>query len=248
MLNKPVAIFDLETTGLSTANDRIIEIGILKVHPDGTKETFSSLVNPQVDIPQIVTEITGITNDHVKDSPTFRDIAEEVYEFMRDCDLCGFNSNKFDIPLLIEEFKRACIKFLTDNRALIDVCYIFKMKERRNLENAYRFYCNKELENAHSAMADLQATWEVLNEQVKRYPDLIMDSQVLHDASKDENSVDLAEKLAKDKDGNVCINFGKHKGVPVHEIAKTEPSYLKWILNADFTDDTKNHLRKIFNG
>ena len=205
---------------------------------------YETLINPKIDIPSIITEITKIDNDTVKDAPTFKEISEEFYEFLNGCDLCGYNSNNFDVPLLVAEFKRCVIKFNLDNRALIDVCFIFKDKERRNLQNAYKFYCNENLENSHTAMADLQATWKILQEQIRRYPELSLDSDNLHGASRNPLSVDLANKLKLDFKGFVCINFGKHKGKRVVDLLISEPNYIKWILESDFTDDTKNHLRK----
>ena len=248
MLNKPLCVFDLETTGLNLEKDKIIEIGILKINPTGENELYETYVNPKMDIPEIVTHLTGISNETVSDAPTFKEIAEEVYEFMKDSDLCGYNSNAFDVPILVAEFRRAVIKFNLDNRALIDVCYIFKSKERRNLANALKFYCDEELKNSHTAMADLQATWKILQEQVRRYPELSLDAEVLHNASKNEKSVDLANKLILDDDGFVCINFGKHKNKRVVDLMINESSYLKWMLESDFTEDTKRHLKEVING
>ena len=245
MLKKPLVVFDLETTGLNLQQDKIIEIGILKINPTGDNELFQSYINPKMDIPEIVTDITGIDNETVKDAPTFKEVADEVYELIGDSDLCGYNSNAFDIPILTAEFKRSVIKFNLDNRALIDVCYIFKSKERRNLANAFKFYCDEDLKNSHSAMADLQATWKILQEQVRRYPELSLDSEVLHKASKDESSVDLANRLKMDREGFVCINFGKHKNKRVVDLMISEPNYIKWILDSDFTEDTKSYLKKI---
>ena len=169
-------------------------------------------------------------------------------ELVSDSDLAGYNSNKFDIPLLSSELKRVGENLDLRGKALIDVCYIFKSKERRNLANAYKFYCGEKLENSHTAMADLQATWKILQEQVRRYPDLSLDAEVLHNASKDASQVDLAGKLTKDKAGNVCINFGKHKGKTLVNLKATEPNYLKWILDSDFTQDTKNYIEQIYIG
>lgn len=246
MLKKPLCVFDLETTGLNVEQDRIIEIGILKVNPTGENELYETKVNPKIPIPAIVTELTGITDDDVKDAPTWKDIAEEVYAFIGDSDLCGYNSNRFDIPFLQNEFKRDCIKFNLDNRALIDVCYIFKSKERRNLANAYKFYCGEILENSHTAMADLQATWKILQEQVRRYPELSLDAEVLHDASKDAKQVDIAGKLVKNEAGEICINFGKHKGKTLEYMKVNELDYLRWIIDTDFTDDTKKYIKKVY--
>lgn len=245
MLKKPLVIFDLETTGLNTEQDRIIEVGALKINPSGDNELFQSYVNPKMDIPLIVTDITGIDNDTVKDAPTFKEISEELYEFMNGCDFAGYNSNKFDIPLLVAEFKRSVIKLNLDGRALIDACYIFKSMERRNLANALKFYCGEDLKNSHSAIADLQATWQVLQEQIRRYPNLSLDADVLHRASKDESSVDLANKLTRDSEDFVCINFGKHKGKRIVDLMINEAKYLKWVMDSDFSEDTKKHISKI---
>jgi DNA polymerase-3 subunit epsilon len=240
---KPLAIFDLETTGLSIENDRIVEIGILVVKNEMETNQFHALINPEVNIPEQASAIHNITNEVVKDAPTFKEIANDLYEILVDADLCGYNSNNFDVPFLVNEFARCGINFDVSNKALIDPCYIFKNKERRTLAGAYKFYCNRTLENAHSSIPDLLATWEVLQSQVSRYSDLSWDTAVLHEASNDPFKIDIAGKLRYDNDGFETITFGKHKGRRCIEIFNETPDYFDWILNSDFAPDTKNHVR-----
>jgi DNA polymerase-3 subunit epsilon len=247
ILKRPLIIFDLETTGLNIANDRIVEIGALIINPDNSTELYQTYINPEVDIPKQASDIHGITNDMVKDSPTFKDVSKELFDIFDNADLGGYNSNMFDVPFLVSEFKRAGLLYNISNRALIDACYIFKKKERRNLEGAYKFYCNAKLENSHSAVADLKATWLVLQEQIKRYDDLSFDVNVLHRASNDEATIDLAGRMKMDMEGFACMNFGKYKGQRICDLVLTNPDYFDWMLSSDFTDDTKNHLKSILN-
>ena len=244
-LKRPLIVFDLETTGLNTSIDRVIELGALVIDVHGNSVTHQSYINPEMDIPEESTAINGITNEMVKDAPTFKELSEELYELFNDADLCGYNSNKFDIPMLLAEFKRAGLNYDITNRALIDACHIFRTKERRTLEGAYWFYCNKSLKNSHSAVHDLMATWEVLQAQVSKYDDLTMDIEVLHNASNDSDSVDLEGKIKIDKKGFEIINFGKHRGKRICDLFIESPSYFDWILSTDFNDDTKTHLKRI---
>ena len=241
----PLAIFDLETTGLDVNNDRIVEIGILIIKNEMETSQYNTLVNPEIKIPDVATEIHKISNDDVQDAPTFKTIAGELFDLLKDADLCGYNSNTFDVPLLIAEFKRTGYTFDVSQKKLIDPCYIFKNRERRTLAGAYKFYCNRTLENAHSSMPDLLATWEVLQSQVQRYPDLSWDMEILHEQSGDPFQIDIGGKLRYDSNNVECINFGKHKGKRIVDIFNSNPDYLEWILKSDFSDDTKNHLKTI---
>jgi DNA polymerase III subunit epsilon len=246
-LKRPFIIFDLETTGLNTQTDRIVEVGALIIYPNGENKIYQTYVNPECEIPKRASDVHNITNDKVVDSPTFKQIAKELFDMFDSADIGGYNSNRFDIPFLVCEFKRAGFNFDITTRALIDACYIFKQKERRTLEGAYAFYCNKKLENSHSAVVDLKATWEVLQEQIKRYDDLSFDVNVLHKASNDESSIDLAGKMVMDMEGFACINFGKHKGKRICDLVLEFPDYFDWMLKSDFNDNTKTHLRNILN-
>lgn len=245
-LKRNLIVFDLETTGTNTYSDRIVEIGALVIEPNGRTSTYNTLVNPEMPIPSGATKIHGISDEDVKDAPTFRDIKDEVFELFNDADLCGYNSNNFDIPLLVNEFKRFDIEFDLMNRFMLDACYIFKTKQRRDLTSAYKFYLGKQLENSHSAMADLMATFEIIREQANRYPDLEWDMEVLHNASRDGNNVDLSGKLVYNENGEACINFGQWKGQPVKRVIATDPNYIEWMLKkGDFPRDTRNHLKAI---
>lgn len=221
-LTKPIAIFDLETTGVQTSSDRIVEICIHKVWPNGKSETRTHRINPGIPIPLKTTAIHGISDLDVKDEPTFEVLAPNLYIFLNDCDLGGFNSNRFDIPLLVEEFHRVGYDFDVSKRNLIDVQNIFHKMEQRTLVAAYAFYCGKELSNAHSAQADTLATFEVLEAQLIKYPQLGKDAKSLNDFSRMHNSVDLAARFVKNEDDITVFNFGKHKGKPVAEILKKD--------------------------
>jgi DNA polymerase-3 subunit epsilon len=244
-LTKPIAFFDLETTGVDVAKDRIVEIAVLKVYPGGDKEMKTKIVNPEIPIPKEISAIHGITNEMVKDKPTFKEIAAELYQFIEGCDLAGYNSNKFDIPLLAEEFLRAEIDFDISKRRLIDVQTIFHKMEKRTLSAAYKFYCNKDLENAHSAGADTEATFEILNAQIERYDELKNDVDFLSEFSRHHKFADLMGRIVFNKDGVEVFNFGKHKGKPVEEVLEKEPAYYHWMMNGDFPLYTKKVLTQI---
>ncbi|MES2628318.1 MAG: 3'-5' exonuclease [Bacteroidota bacterium] len=246
-LERPIAFFDLETTGTNIVSDRIVEIAIVKIQPDQSKETYSKRVNPEMLIPEASSAIHGITNKDVALSPTFEQLAPEIFEFLKGCDLGGFNSNRFDIPLLVEEFLRYGFDLEVENRKLVDVQAIFHRMEERTLSAAYRFYCDKNLENAHSAEADAVATYEILEAQLDRYGDKIQSSvEFLHEFSKrNSRTLDIAGRFALNDKDVPCFNFGKHKGKPVKEVFELEPGYYGWMLQAEFALDTKNVLKKI---
>lgn len=241
-LDKPFVFIDLETTGINVATDRIIEISMLKILPGGNQEIKTYRINPGIPIPADSTAIHGITNADLKDAPRFEKVATEIRDFIGNADLGGYNSNKFDIPLLIEEFLRADIGF-DDERRYVDVMRIFTLMEKRTLEAAYKFFCNKELENAHSAEADVKATYEVLLGQIDRYKDdLKNDISFLHEFSKDGDFVDTGRRMIY-KDGKEYFNFGKYNGRLVEEIYQKEPQYFDWIINNDFPLHTKLKLK-----
>lgn len=244
-LKKPLCVFDLETTGLQITKDRIVQIAIIKILPDGSKKDLNFIVNPEMVIPQEVIDIHGITNERAAKSPTFKELAPQIISFIGDSDLAGFNSNKFDIPVLAEEFLRVNAKFDLSQRAFIDVQNIFHKMEQRTLVAAYKFYCGKTLENAHDAMYDTIATWEVLEKQIEQY-ELNTNVQALADLSRAGNHkiLDMAGRIALNENNEVVYNFGKHKGKTIENIAKTEPGYYGWMLEADFPLYTKSILRK----
>lgn len=244
-LKKPIAFFDLETTGISIVNDRIVEIGIYRVNVDNSKEERRYLVNPTVPIPIEAAAIHGIYDKDVADAPTFAELAQELFEFLNPCDLSGFNSNRFDVPLLVEEFLRCEMNFSLDNRNLIDVRNIFVMHERRSLTAAYQFYCNKDLENAHSAMADVMATYEVFMAQMERYDDMVDDMDEINKISRtDLNQIDTAARLVM-KGGKACFNFGKYKDQAVADVLQKDAGYFGWIMRSDFPRHTKQKLKEI---
>jgi len=244
-LTKPICFFDLETTGINISKDRIVEISILKVFPNGKEESKTWLVNPEMTIPQEVIEIHGITNEDVADKPTFNTLAKDVYNMIKDSDLGGFNSNRFDIPLLAEEMLRADIDFDMKNRLAVDVQTIFHKMERRTLVAAYKFYCDKNLEGAHSAEADTNATYEVLKAQIAKYDEVENDTKFLAEFSSRKKFADFAGFIAFNKEGVECFSFGKHKGKLVTEVLEKEPGYFGWLLNADFPLYTKKVLTAI---
>jgi len=244
-LSKPIAFFDLETTGVNIAKDKIVEVFVLKVMPNGDKHEYYSLVNPKIPIPAETSAIHGITDEKVANEPTFFKIAFELNDFLADCDLAGFNSNYFDIPLLKEEFYRVGIDFNADNRQKVDVFKIFTKMEPRDLSSAYKFYCGKNLEDAHTAKADVYATYEILEAQISKYEGKIEnDIAKLNDFTADGNFVDSGRRFIKDK-GVVKFNFGKHKGKPVTEVLKKEPMYYDWMMKSEFLLDTKQKLKEI---
>ncbi|HHX31225.1 MAG TPA: 3'-5' exonuclease [Bacteroidales bacterium] len=245
-LSNPLVFFDLETTGINITRDRIVEISILKIHPNGKEEKKTRRINPEMPIPPESTAIHGITDDDVKDCPTFKQVAKSFADFLEGCDMAGFNSSRFDVPLLTEEFLRAGVDFDASKRKFIDVQIIFHRKEQRTLEAAYAFYCNKKLDNAHSAEADVLATYEVLKSQLDRYSDLENDVNFLSkEYSSFNNNVDLAGRIILNDKGVEVFNFGKHKGKSVTEIFKKEPSYYSWMMDGDFPLNTKQVLTKI---
>jgi DNA polymerase-3 subunit epsilon len=244
-LTKPICFFDLETTGINITSDRIVEISILKVHPNGKEERHTWLVNPEMQIPEGVTAIHGISNEDVADKPTFKTLAKEIHNLIKDSDLGGFNSNRFDIPLLAEEMLRADVDFEMKNRHSVDVQTIFHKMEQRTLSAAYKFYCDKNLDGAHSAEADTNATYEVLKAQIERYDELENDTKFLAEFSSRKKFADFAGFLIYNKEGLECFSFGKHKGKLVTEVLEKEPGYFGWILNADFPLYTKKVLTAI---
>lgn len=244
-LTKSICFFDLETTGISIVNDRIVEISILKIQKNSQEISKTWLVNPTIPIPKVVSSIHGITDEMVKDQPTFKDLADEIFSFMKGCDLAGFNSNKFDVPMLAEEFIRVEKDLDVSKIKLIDVQNIFHKKEKRTLSAAYKFYCNKNHDNAHSSMSDTRATYEVLLAQLDKYEDLEQNVDFLSKFSTQKKFVDLAGFIYLSSDLKPTFSFGKYKGKKVEEIIQTDPGYFSWILNADFPRYTKNVLNKI---
>ncbi len=244
-LKRPLVFIDLETTGINVSNDRIVEISALKVNPNGIEQWLTTLVNPGIPIPQKVTAIHGISDSDVAEAPSFREIAKTLTSFLEGCDLAGFNAMKFDIPVLAEEFLRANVDFNFRKRKYIDVQVIFHKKEQRTLEAAVRFYCKRELEDAHSAKADTAATYEVLKAQLDTYTDLENDVDKLAEFSSFNNNVDFAGRIILDENGIETFNFGKHKGRRVDEVFREEPSYYSWMMNGDFPLYTKKILTEI---
>ena len=272
-LKKPLVIFDLETTGLDLVKDRIIQISYIKVSPNGEEERGDQLVNPEKPIDPMITQLTGISNDDVKDKPTFKQLAQTLANKFAGCDFAGYNSNHFDIPLLAEEFLRAGIDFDFSKCRLIDACSIFRKMERRNLAAAYKFYCGRNMEDdfeAHRADQDTEATYRVLMGQLDKYapganedPEKVLDNDKdqLAECSKTNNNVDFAGRIVwgevKDRNGNPVLdkdgnpklvevfNFGKHKGLPVADVLHIDPGYYSWILSGDFTYNTKQVLTRI---
>lgn len=246
-LSKPLAVIDIECTGMNLSTDRIVEIAIVKIMPDGRKLVKRKLLNPEVPIPPSQTEIHGITDEMVKDAPTFRQAANEIRQFIDNSDLAGYNSNRFDVPMLVEEFLRISLEIDFRNRKLIDVQKIFHTMEQRTLSAAYKFYCNGVLENAHSAEADANATWEVLQSQIQKYPQLglTLDS-VLKCIGEETNMVDFARRMVIEN-GREVFNFGKHKGRAVTDVLKAEPQYYDWMMKGEFPLHTKQKLTEVFN-
>lgn len=244
-LNKPLAFFDLETTGINVTKDRIVEISVLKVMPDGTEIIKSWRINPGIPIPDKASKIHGIYDADVADKPGFAIVGKEINQFIDNSDLAGYNSNKFDVPLLVEEFIRADIDFDVKKRKLIDVQVVFFKKEPRTLGAAYRFYCNKELENAHSAEGDVLATYEVLKAQIEKYDDLKNDVSQISKFSSQINSADFAGMVLYNDQNKEIFNFGKHKGETVESIFEKEPGYYNWIMNSDFPLYTKKVLTSV---
>jgi DNA polymerase-3 subunit epsilon len=244
-LVNPLVFFDLETTGINISKDRIVEISILKVSPNGKEESKTRRINPEMPIPLESTKIHGITDEDVKDCPVFKEIAKSLASLIEGCDLAGFNSNRFDIPLLVEEFLRAGVDIDLNKRKFIDVQTIFHKMEQRTLAAAYKFYCDKDLDNAHSAEGDTTATYEVLKAQLDRYPDLQNEVKYLSEFSSFTNNVDFAGRMIYNSKKEEVINFGKYKGRLVTEVLHSDPAYYTWIMNGDFTLNTKKMLTEI---
>ena len=244
-LTRPLVFFDIESTGLIIGIDRIVEISILKLMPDGSKQIKTRRVNPERPIPPEVSKIHGIFDADVANEPTFKAIANSLSQFIGNGDLAGYNSNKFDVPLLVDEFIRANVDFDMKNRRMIDVQNIFHKMEQRTLAAAYKFYCSKEIVNAHSAEADITATFEVFEAQLERYPDLKPDVDFLHEFSSMNQNVDLAGRIIFNEKKQEVFNFGKHKGKTVAEIFAKEPSYYDWMMQGDFPAETKQVLTSL---
>jgi len=244
-LSRPICFFDLETTGIEVAKDRVVEISILKIFPNGNKESKTWLVNPEMPIPPESSAIHGITDERVKDEPTFKELSKTIYTMIKDSDLAGYNSDRFDIPVLAEELLRSDIDFDMGSRVSVDVQTIFHKMEQRTLSAAYKFYCGKNLEDAHSAAADTNATYEVLKSQLDRYGELENDMKFLAEFTTRKVTADFAGFISFDEDGVEVFAFGKHKGKKVEEVLEQEPGYFGWILNADFPRYTKKVLTAI---
>ena len=244
-LTRPICFFDLETTGIDIGKDRIVEIAIYKIFPNGNKESKTWLVNPTIPIPYATTLVHGIDDAKIANEPTFNELASTIYAMIKDSDLAGFNSDRFDIPLLAEELLRAGVDFDMKNRFSVDIQTVFHKKEERTLSAAYKFYCGESLENAHSANADTMATYEVLKAQLDRYPDLENDMKWLSEFTTRKKIADFAGMIAFDKDDEEIFTFGKHKGIKVNKVLESEPGYFSWIQNADFPLYTKKVLTAI---
>lgn len=246
-LNRPICFIDLETTGINLSSDRIIEIAIVKVSPDNTRQVKRKLINPLIPIPAATSAIHGITDDMVKDAPSFKQVANEIKQYLENCDLGGYNSNRFDIPILMEEFLRAGMDVDLSDRRMIDVQHIFYTMEPRTLSAAYKFYCQKDMVNAHSAEADVQATIDVLYAQLARYQNLGNSVDTILSAIGEEKIIDYARRFSYDEKGVEVFNFGKYKGRSVMEVLKSEPQYYDWMMKGDFPLHTKQKLTEIFN-
>ena len=246
-ISRPIAFIDLETTGINLSSDRIIEIAIIKILPDNSRVVKRRLINPEMSIPESSTNIHGITNDMVKDAPTFKQVGNEIKQFLENCDLGGYNSNRFDIPLLMEEFLRAGMEVDLSDRKMIDVQHIFYSMEPRTLSAAFKFYCGQELVNAHSAEADISATIDVLYAQVARYEKLGNSVESILSVIGEDKVVDYARRFSFDDKGVEIFNFGKYKGRSVAEVLKNEPHYYDWMMKGDFPLHTKQKLTEILN-
>lgn len=244
-LKRPIVFFDLETTGVDTSKDRIVEISMIKVMPDGSKDVKTRRVNPEMPIPAEATAVHGITDEDVKNEPTFRQLAKSLAQFIQGCDFGGFNSNRFDLPLLVEEFLRVGVDVDLKRRKFVDVQNIFHKKEQRTLVAAYKFYCDKELTDAHSAAADTMATYEVLCAQLDRYDDLENDIDFLAEFSEREKAVDYAGRIVYNEQGVEVFSFGKYRGQSVEEVFRREPSYYAWMMEGDFPLYTKKVITEI---
>src|SRR6187549_2060683 len=246
-LTRPIAFIDLETTGVNLSTDRIVEIAIIKILPDGTRQVKRKLLNPEMPIPKESSDIHGITDEMVKDAPSFKQAGNEIKMFIENCDLGGYNSNRFDIPILMEEFLRAGMEVDLSTRKMIDVQHIFYTMEPRTLTAAYKFFCEKELVSAHSAEADVDATIEVFMAQLKKYNNLGNSVDSILSVIGEDKIVDYARRFGFDDKGNEIFNFGKHKGRPVKDVLKAEPQYYDWMMRGDFPLHTKQKLTEILN-
>jgi DNA polymerase-3 subunit epsilon len=257
-LKKPLAFFDIESTGVNVASDRIVEISILKINIDGSEEVKTKRINPGIPIPLETSLIHGIYDEDIQNEPHFKNIAKGLAQFLENCDLAGYNSNKFDVPILMEEFLRAEVDFDISKRKLVDVQNIFHQMEQRTLKAAYKFYCHKELENAHSAEADIRATYEVLLSQIEKYKDVEYkdkagkvfvpvqnDVEALHTFTQVQRNVDFAGTMVYNEKGEELFNFGKHKGKKVNDVFQQEPSYYDWMMNGVFPLYTKKKLTEL---
>ena len=244
-LQNPLIFFDLETTGVNASKDRIVEISYIKLMPNGTEVEKTLRINPEMHIPEEATAVHGITDADVADKPRFKDIAKELARVFEGCAIAGFNSNRFDVPLLAEEFLRADVDVDFSRRRFVDVQTIFHKMEQRTLSAAYKFYCGKDLDDAHSANADTRATYEVLKAQLDKYPSLQNDIDFLSKFSTHNRNVDLAGRIVYNDNNVEVFNFGKYKGIPVEEVLKTDSGYFGWILNGDFPQNTKKVLTNI---
>ena len=245
-LKRPIVFFDLETTGVDTAKDRIVEVSMIKIMPDGEEIVRTRRINPQMHIPEQATAIHGITDEYVKDCPTFAQVAKSMAQFIDGCDFGGFNSNRFDLPMLVEEFLRAGVDVDFRRRRFVDVQNIFHKMEQRTLVAAYKFYCDKNLEEAHSAEADSRATYEVLMAQLDRYPELQNDVAALADFSERGQTADFAGRIGYNEKQEEVFNFGKYKGRRVEDVFREEPSYYAWMMNGDFPLYTKKVITEIY--
>lgn len=245
-LERPLIFFDLETTGTNVTQDRIVELSFIKVYPDGHDESKTRRINPEMPIPPASTAVHHITDEDVKDAPTFRQVARSLMDIFEGCDIAGYNSNKFDVPLLIEEFSRAGYNFDVSGRRFVDVQNIFHKMEQRTLVAAYKFYCGKNLEDAHSALADTRATYEVLLGQLDRYPELENDVEKLAEFSRSGRNLDLAARIVLDDKDVPVFNFGKHKGQPVKEVFRKDPSFYSWMMQGDFPKNTKDVVSVLY--
>ena len=245
-LTRPICFIDLETTGINVSTDRIVEIAIVKINLDGSKQVKRRLVNPEMPIPKASSDVHGITDEMVKDAPSFKTLANEIKQFMEGSDIGGYNSNRFDVPMLNEEFLRAGISVDIEGRKLLDVQKVFHMMEQRTLGAAYQFYCHKTLQDAHTAEADATATWEILEAQIERYPQIGNTVESIVKFTGEDEIIDFARRLVYEN-GVAVFNFGKHKGKPVIQVLKEEPQYYDWMMKGDFALHTKQKLTEILN-
>ncbi len=245
-LTRPLAFIDLETTGTNISIDKIVEIAIVKILPDGSKQVKRKLINPEMQIPAESTAVHGIDDAMIKDAPTFKQLANEIKQFIEGCDIGGYNSNRFDMPLLIEEFLRSGLEFSIEGKKFVDAQKVFHQMEQRTLSAAYKFYCNKTLEGAHGAEVDATATWEVLEAQIERYPQLGDTVESIVKFTGEDDIVDFARRFIK-VNGVEVFNFGKHKGKLVTKVLKEEPQYYDWMMKGDFARNTKQKLTEILN-